>query len=56
MSHTPASVVVEAPAKVNLTLEILDEREDLNGEEDEVLRDLIARMKGAIAKTEGRKP
>jgi len=28
MSHTPASVVVEAPAKVNLTLEILDERED----------------------------
>ena len=28
MSHTPASVVVEAPAKINLTLEILDERED----------------------------
>lgn len=28
MSHAPASAVVEAPAKVNLTLEILDERPD----------------------------
>lgn len=28
MSQAPASVVVEAPAKVNLTLEILDERPD----------------------------
>lgn len=33
---------------------VLEEREAVNGEEDEVLRDLIARIKAAIAKAEGR--
>jgi hypothetical protein len=33
---------------------VLEDREESNGEEDEVLRDLIDRLRAAIAKAEGR--
>lgn len=33
---------------------VLEEREQMQGEEDEILRDLIARIKGAISKSGAR--